>query len=111
MRGFDGQRQWEVFGEARRLAIFLLADTAWELFHRLNREEAVEYLATRASQRFTVIQAVALSEFDGLSAPNAYGRTPLLKDGSGRYDPAQPDLRGAGAGAGASVRLYGPVKK
>ena len=67
---------------------FWLADTAWELFHRLNREEAVEYLATRASQRFTVIQAVGLAEFDWLSVPNAYGRTPLLKDSGGWYDPA-----------------------
>lgn len=27
---------------------FWLGDTAWELFHRLNREEAVEYLKNRA---------------------------------------------------------------
>ncbi len=29
---------------------FWLGDTAWELFHRLNREEADEYLAIRASK-------------------------------------------------------------
>lgn len=34
---------------------FYLADTAWELFHRLNREEADMYLARRAAQGFTVI--------------------------------------------------------
>ena len=45
---------------------FWLGDTAWELFHRLNREEAERYLKNRAAQRFTVIQAVALAEFDGL---------------------------------------------
>lgn len=56
---------------------FYLADTAWELFHRLNRKEAVEYLDTRAKQGFTVIQAVALAELDGLTAPNAYGGLPL----------------------------------
>ena len=39
---------------------FWLADTAWELFHRLNREEADYYLTKRAEQKFTVIQAVAL---------------------------------------------------
>lgn len=34
---------------------FYLGDTAWELFHRLNREEADRYLADRAAKRFTVI--------------------------------------------------------
>jgi hypothetical protein len=56
---------------------FWMGDTAWELFHRLNREEAREYLATRAAQGFNVVQAVALAEFDGLTAPNAYGQLPL----------------------------------
>src|SRR4051812_43023604 len=36
---------------------FYLGDTAWELFHRLNREEAVAYLEDRAKKHFTVIQA------------------------------------------------------
>jgi len=71
---------------------FWLADTAWELFHKLSKEEAVEYLAARASQQFTVIQAVALSEFDGLTVPNAYGRTPLLKNQNGDFDPELPDI-------------------
>ena len=71
---------------------FWLADTAWELFHKLNKEEAVEYLATRASQQFTVIQAVALAEFDGLTVPNAYGITPLLKNKDGNFDPELPDV-------------------
>ncbi len=57
---------------------FWLGDTAWELFHRLNREEAIQYLDTRKSQGFNVIQAVALAEFDGLRQPNAYGDLPLL---------------------------------
>jgi len=71
---------------------FWLADTAWELFHRLECDEAVEYLATRASQGFTVIQAVALSEFDGLTVPNAYDRLPLLKNKDGNFDPTTPDV-------------------
>ena len=45
---------------------FWLGDTAWELFHRLNREEAERYLREPRQARFTVIQAVALAEFDGL---------------------------------------------
>jgi Protein of unknown function (DUF4038)/Putative collagen-binding domain of a collagenase len=64
---------------------FWLGDTAWELFHRATREEAEKYLKRRAAQRFTVIQAVALAEFDGLTAPNAYGHVPLWND-----DPMQP---------------------
>lgn len=56
---------------------FYLGDTAWELFHRLNREEADMYLQDRASKGFTVIQAVALAELGGLSEPNAYGYLPF----------------------------------
>src|SRR5687768_3613596 len=49
---------------------FYLGDTAWELFHRLNREEAERYLKNRAKKQFTVIQAVVLAELDGLNDPN-----------------------------------------
>lgn len=55
---------------------FYLGDTAWELFHRLTREEAVLYLEDRASKGFTVIQAVILAEFNGLTEPNPYGAVP-----------------------------------
>jgi hypothetical protein len=57
---------------------FWMGDTAWELFHRLNREDADRYLKHRSEQGFTVIQAVALAEFDGLNTPNAYGEKPLI---------------------------------
>jgi hypothetical protein len=76
---------------------FWLADTAWELFHRMNRDDATEYLATRASQQFTVIQVVALSEFDGLTVPNAYSRTPLIKNADGTYKPEKPDADSEGS--------------
>ncbi len=62
-----------------------LGDTAWELLHRLNREEADLYLTDRASKGFTVIQAVALAELDGLGVPNRYGHAPLVEN-----DPARP---------------------
>jgi hypothetical protein len=65
---------------------FWLGDTAWELFHRLTREDAELYFATRQRQRFTLIQAVILAEFDGLNTPNAYGERPLLDN-----DPARPN--------------------
>jgi hypothetical protein len=64
---------------------FWLGDTAWELFHRLTREEAEVYLKKRAEQKFTVIQAVVLAEMDGLHEPNAYGEIPLEND-----DPTKP---------------------
>ncbi len=67
---------------------FWLADTAWELFHRLNREEAEHYLMQRAANGYTVIQAVALAEFAGLTDPNAYGHLPL--EGN---DPAKPAVK------------------
>lgn len=71
---------------------FWLGDTAWELFHKLNREEADLYLEDRARKKFTVIQAVALAELDGLNSDNPYGRKPLLQNPQGKYDPTLPDL-------------------
>ena len=65
---------------------FWLGDTAWELFHRLDREEADFYLEDRAEKGFSVIQAVVLAELDGLETPNPYGHTPLIDN-----DPAQPN--------------------
>lgn len=56
---------------------FWLGDTAWELFHRLNREEATLYLNDRVAKGFNVVQAVVLAELDGIRVPNAYGDLPL----------------------------------
>lgn len=67
---------------------FYLGDTAWELFHRTTREEAEMYLKNRASKGYTVIQAVALAELDGLNDPNSYGHRPLLNN-----DPTTPDVK------------------
>lgn len=71
---------------------FYLGDTAWELFHKMSREEAEIYLQNRAENRFNVIQAVALAELDGLERPNFYGRKPLLQNQFGEYDPTLPDV-------------------
>ena len=57
---------------------FYLADTAWELFHRLNEKEVELYLENRRAKGFTVIQAVILAELDGLNTPNANGEKPFL---------------------------------
>lgn len=79
-------------GSAQRLAVsdngrhltyedgrpfFYLGDTAWELFHRLDLQEAEQYLENRASKGFTVIQAVVLAQLGGLTVPNANGDLPL----------------------------------
>ena len=67
---------------------FWLGDTAWELFHRLKREDAIRYIDDRAKNGYTVIQAVALAELDGLNSPNAYGHKPLIEN-----DPTKPDIK------------------
>src|SRR5450759_5660232 len=59
---------------------FYLGDTGWELFHRLNKDDAEKYLENRRAKGFTVIQAVALAEFDGLNTPNAEGNKPLINN-------------------------------
>ncbi len=64
---------------------FYLGDTAWELFHRLDRDEVLLYLDDRADKGFTVIQAVVLAERNGLTDPNPYGHLPLVAK-----DPSRP---------------------
>ena len=68
------------------MPFFWLGDTAWELFHRLSREEADLYLSDRAKKGFTVIQAVVLAELSGLDTPNYYGNRPLFDN-----DPLKPN--------------------
>lgn len=75
-----------VHDDGKQTPFFWLADTAWELLHRLDRPKSEHYLATRARQHFTVIQAVILAEMDGLGTPNAYGHLPLID-----RDPTRPN--------------------
>jgi hypothetical protein len=79
----DGSKRFLVNEKGE--AFFWLGDTAWELFHRLNREEAAEYLSVRARQGYNVVQAVALAELDGIKTANAFGDLPLLDN-----DPTRP---------------------
>jgi hypothetical protein len=65
---------------------FWMGDTGWELFHRLNMQDAEEYFKKRSEQGFTVIQSVVLAELQGLHTPNANGDIPLLNN-----DPAKPN--------------------
>jgi hypothetical protein len=57
---------------------FWLGDTAWELFHRLNREEAIRFLENRAALKFNVLQSVAIAELEGHADPNPYGHVPFV---------------------------------
>jgi len=59
---------------------FYLGDTGWELFHRLDKKDTEKYFENRRAKGFTVIQAVALAEFDGLNTPNAEGNKPLINN-------------------------------
>jgi hypothetical protein len=65
---------------------FWLGDTAWEFFHRLNRNDAEDYLKNRQEKGFTVIQAVVLAEIDGVNSPNSNGDRPLIDN-----DPSKPN--------------------
>ena len=65
---------------------FYLGDTAWELFHRLSKSDAEKYLENRRQKGYTVIQAVALAELDGLNVPNAESEKPLIGN-----DPTKPN--------------------
>jgi hypothetical protein len=61
---------------------FYLGDTAWELFHRLDRDEIDTYLRNRAGKGFSVVQATVVSYL----APNAMGDLPLQEK-----DPLRPN--------------------
>ena len=67
---------------------FYLGDTAWELFHRLDKAESKRYLKKRAEQGYNVIQAVALAEESGLSVPTPGGFVPLIDN-----DPSKPNVK------------------
>ncbi|MEO6639188.1 MAG: glycoside hydrolase family 140 protein [Ginsengibacter sp.] len=69
-----------------RKPFFWLGDTGWELFHRLNKDEVDEYFRKRSGQGFTIVQAVALAELDGLNTPNANGDKALIDN-----DPTRPN--------------------
>jgi len=64
---------------------FYLADTAWEMLYRLDKEEVELYLQDRATKKFTVIQIVGLVEY-GFLKPNRYGDLALID-----IDPLRPN--------------------
>lgn len=80
----DKSGRFLIFDDSK--PFFFLGDTGWELLHKLNTKEASEYLENRRLKGFTVILAVAISEFDGLNSPNAYGEVALINQ-----DPLKPN--------------------
>ena len=102
--GFSQEKKWDgksvdfshgrlVVSENKRFLVFedgtpffYLGDTAWELFHRLSKDDAEKYLENRREKGFTVIQAVILAELDGLNVPNMEGERPLIDN-----DPEKPN--------------------
>jgi len=57
---------------------FWLGDTGWSLFQEMKREDAEYYFSKRASQGFTVIQAVVVMGWNrGWNDANAYGHRPF----------------------------------
>lgn len=60
---------------------FWLADTGWEMLHRLNREEIENYLENRRQKGFNVIQTVIISEFIHMDkATNFYGDSIFINE-------------------------------
>ena len=56
-------------------SIFLLGDTGWLLFSKLNRKEAQKYLENRAEKGFNIIQVMVFHEF---KAVNFYSDSALV---------------------------------
>jgi len=67
---------------------FWLADTGWEMLHRLNREEIDRYLTDRKSKGFNVIQTVIISEFIHMDKPTNYYNDSIFVN----EDPERPSV-------------------
>jgi hypothetical protein len=60
------------FEDSTGAPFFWQGDTAWLLFHRLNRSEADTYLSDRAAKGFNMVLAVGFSQI-GIDSPNRNG--------------------------------------
>lgn len=67
---------------------FWMADTGWEMLHRLNRDETETYLENRKLKGFNVIQTVIISEFIHMDkVTNFYGDSIFINE-----NPENPKL-------------------
>jgi hypothetical protein len=62
---------------------FWLADTAWAMPLRLDRDEVLDYLDARSAQGFNVVQTVAIFNQAGGPGPNRYGDSPFSDELAG----------------------------
>ncbi|WP_447642953.1 MULTISPECIES: glycoside hydrolase family 140 protein [Chitinophagaceae] len=78
---------------------FWLGDTGWLLFVKLTREETIQYLDTRKSQGYNVVQAMVIHDIK--HAKNRYGKyaiqdgniaKPIVTKGANPSDSAQYDF-------------------
>jgi hypothetical protein len=65
---------------------FYLCDTAWDLFMKLNREQADDYLKNRTDKGFNVVMSMLIGWHPSEDERNAYGEPPLTDK-----DPARPN--------------------
>jgi len=68
---------------------FPLADTAWEMAWRLDREETAQYIRRRRLQKFNAVAVVAFPGESKGGQTNRYGDHPFELKGA-RYDPLRP---------------------
>ena len=69
---------------------FPVADTAWAIGWRLDRDEVARYLRHRKDQNFNTIALIAFPSYDGgRIKPNAYGDYPF-DSGTGKWNPLRP---------------------
>lgn len=63
-----------------RKPFFWLADTGWEMLHRLNRAETETYLENRRVKGFNVIQTVLISEFIHMDKATNYYNDSIFRN-------------------------------
>ena len=70
---------------------FSVADTAWKIAWKLNRDEVEKYLQTRKEQKFNTIGIVAfpMDIDDNRAITNVYGHKPLEYK-NGKFNPLKP---------------------
>ncbi|KAF2664135.1 hypothetical protein BT63DRAFT_460439 [Microthyrium microscopicum] len=83
--GYALQANGRLFETEDGKRFFWQADTAWGLFHKFSLEDADRYLTDRASKKFNVILATALTQW-GPKDKNRNGDLPLISQ-----DPTRPN--------------------
>jgi hypothetical protein len=76
---------------------FPLADTAWAIAWRLDRDEVEKYLRHRRDQKFNAIALIAFPSYGSSEViVNVYGDNPFEAN-SGKWDPLRPIIKPSGS--------------